>query len=211
MYTFVFVWFSCVFLNVFFYVKVFAFHGAKNGLNILSINSLSQNISFLYVLLLLSLLYFISFFSFSLSISVSCKKFMISAFFPLFFSHSHTVRKKSASLQSREFRFVCVCMCIMEWVCGYGERKKNNERDLFCLTCSFFLYFFCWDVLLCFTLLSNKSHSFSWTWHLELYFFIFNYFYHLLPIDSWLLILSKCVCVCVSVFFCAFFFSRSGN
>lgn len=76
--------FSCVFLNVFFYVKVFAFHGAKNGLNILSINSLSQNISFLYVLLLLSLLYFILFFSFSLSISVSCKKFMFSAFFPLF-------------------------------------------------------------------------------------------------------------------------------
>lgn len=89
----------------------------------------------------------------------------------LFFSHSHTVRKKSASLQSREFRFVCVCVCvcIMEWVCGYGERKKQRKRFVL-FNLFVFLYFFCWDVLLCFTLLSNKSHSFSWTWHLELYF-----------------------------------------
>lgn len=118
--------FSCVFLNVFFYVKVF--HGAKNGLNILSINSLSQNISFLYVLLLLSLLYFISFFSFSLSISVSCKKFMFSAFFPFFFSHSHTVRKKSASLQSREFRFVCVY--VYNGVSLWLRRKKKTTKEI---------------------------------------------------------------------------------
>lgn len=120
-----FVWFSCVFLNVFFYVKVF--HGAKNGLNILSINSLSQNISFLYVLLLLSLLYFILFFSFSLSISVSCKKFMFSAFFPLFFSHSHTVRKKSASYNLESFAlYVCVYNGVILWL----RRKKKTTKEI---------------------------------------------------------------------------------
>lgn len=87
----------------------------------------------------------------------------------LFFSLTLTLWEKNPLPYNLESFALCMCMCIMEWVCGYGERKKQRKRFVL-FNLFVFLYFFCWDVLLCFTLLSNKSHSFSWTWHLELYF-----------------------------------------
>lgn len=192
-------WFSCVLFSF-----CFAFNGAKNGLNILSINSLSQNISFLC-----TFYFWVSFISYLMYQLVHFSFLVKNSCFPSFLhcwtfsSHSHTVRKKIISfLQSREFLvsplrlYVFLCNGVSLWWC---------RRDLFCFTCSLFcLLVCCWDVLLClFSLLSNKSHSFSWTWHLELYFLFFNYFYYLLPIDIagyWFLAGVLYVCVSVSSF-----------
>lgn len=106
-------WFSCV---IFF---LFAFNGAKNGLNILSINSLSQNISFLCTFYFW--VYFISYHSFSAcSFQFPRKNFLfffISSLLNIFLSLSHC-EKKISFLQSREFRsfrrFLYLCVCIME-------------------------------------------------------------------------------------------------
>lgn len=150
----------------------FAFNGAKNGLNILSINSLSQNISFLCTFLFLSLLYSIPYVS-ACSFQFPRKNFMFSFIFSLlniFLSLSHCEKKIISFLQSREFLVspLCLNVCIMEWVCG-GVVEICSVLLVHFFVC---LFVCCWDVLLClFSLLSNKSHSFSWTWHLELYFF----------------------------------------
>lgn len=80
------------------------------------------------------------------------KNFIFSAFFPSFFhcwtfsSHSHTVRKKISFLQSREFLVSPLRLCVFFfvyngvslWWCHRRRfRRKYNERDLFCFTCSF--------------------------------------------------------------------------
>lgn len=165
------------------YFLLFAFNGAKNGLNILSINSLSQNISFLCTFIFEFALFHI--FS-ACSFQFPRKNFMFSAFFPLcslsniFFSLSHCEKKKSASYNLESSRFaassVCVFFCVYNgvslWWCHRRRLRQTRQRKRFVLFYLFIFVFCCWDVLLCFTLLSNKSHSFSWTWHLELYFYV---------------------------------------
>lgn len=150
---------------------------------------------------------------FSLFISVSSQKFHVFSILSfIFFIVEHfpltlTLWEKKiiSFLQSREFLVsplrLHVFLCIMEWVCG-GVVEICSVLLVHFFVC---LFVCCWDVLLClFSLLSNKSHSFSWTWHLELYFFLFfNYFYYLLPIDIagyWFLAGVLYVCVSVSSF-----------
>lgn len=64
--------------------------------------------------------------------------------------------------------------------------KIDNERDLFCLTCSFFVCLFAVGMF-CFVFIPYSLISHILSVELDTlnctFFLFFNYFYYLLPID----------------------------